>query len=114
MAITFEVSDVTRDRTPMPLHEAKSNGCLQGWRVEAMGTTVPRFLAADHHGLLSAVHTAYASHYPLVLTPDAVWLAIAQGFAQHVNQNAERLRDKFVRHPGKAKITIRRDDFVEG
>jgi hypothetical protein len=31
-----------------------------------------------------------------------------------VNANAERLRGKFVRHEGRADITIRRDDFVKG
>jgi hypothetical protein len=60
------------------------------------------------------VGTAFAQHYPLVLTPDAIWLAIAQGFAQHVNENAERLRGKFVRHQGKVTIAVRRDDFRKG
>jgi hypothetical protein len=63
---------------------------------------------------LRTIYTAYALHYPLVLTPDAVWLCIAQGFAMHVSANAERLRDKFVKHQGLATIKVRRDDFIKG
>jgi len=79
-----------------------------------MGANVAAFLPADTHGLIRAAHTAYALHYPLVLSPDAIWLAIAQGFASHVNAHADRLRGKFVRHPGRPTITIQRDDFVKG
>jgi uncharacterized protein DUF4419 len=79
-----------------------------------MGANAPCFLPAVGHGLTRAAHTAYALHYPLVLSPDAIWLAIAQGFAAHVNANAERLRGRFVRHAGRATIRIQRDDFVKG
>jgi hypothetical protein len=66
------------------------------------------------HPFVEAVHLAYGGHFPLVLSPDDVWLCIAQGFGIHVNQNAEALRERFVRHQGKAVIRVRRDDFVKG
>ncbi|MGB3653483.1 MAG: DUF4419 domain-containing protein, partial [Rivularia sp. (in: cyanobacteria)] len=31
------------------------------------------------HSLVNAVHQAFAEHRPLLLTPDAIWMAIAQG-----------------------------------
>jgi hypothetical protein len=46
----------------------------------------------------------------LALSPDIIWLAIAQGFAKHVNENAESLRKKFVSHEGKKEIVIMRDE----
>jgi hypothetical protein len=58
------------------------------------------------HALLGAVGKAFAEHRPLVLSPDAVWLTIAQGVAQHVRLNAERLRSRLVRHEGKKRLTI--------
>ncbi|WP_168219421.1 DUF4419 domain-containing protein [Limnoglobus roseus] len=64
--------------------------------------------------MVAAVHLAFQDHRPLVLSPDIVWLLIAQGFAHHVNANAEALRSKFVQHSDKLTITIRRDDFVKG
>lgn len=57
--------------------------------------------AADSLILLSRVARAAASasfflHYPLRLSPDAVWLTLARGFALHVNLHAEQLRHRFV------------------
>jgi hypothetical protein len=63
----------------------------------------------DHgptHALLGAVHLAFAQHRPLVLSPDAVWLTIAQGVAQHVRIHGERLRSRLVRHEGKATLEV--------
>jgi len=68
------------------------------------------------NGLIHAVHTAYASHYPLSLKPDHIWMAISKAFAIHLNleENTERLRSKFVAHQGKAKIVVRDDSLVLG
>lgn len=66
------------------------------------------------HPLIEAAHTAFAKHYPLVLSPDDVWLCLAQGFALHVEANAEALRSRFVRHEGQLTLTIIRDNFVMG
>eukprot|EP00037_Helgoeca_nana_P032176 m.412558 g.412558 ORF g.412558 m.412558 type:complete len:431 (-) comp28878_c0_seq1:361-1653(-) len=64
--------------------------------------------------LVKAVHTAFFEHHPLILTPDIIWLTIAQGLANHVDQNAEDLREHFVSHTGKAEIEIVRPEFVKG
>ncbi|GHJ44032.1 hypothetical protein Cs7R123_13740 [Catellatospora sp. TT07R-123] len=56
--------------------------------------------------LLSAVARAFAEHRPLVLSPDAVWLTIARGVAQHVRLHAERLRPMLVGHPGRKRLTV--------
>jgi len=66
------------------------------------------------HPLIEAVHTAFAEHYPLVLSPDDVWLCLAQGFALHVEAHAEALRSRFVRHDGELTLKILRDEFVMG
>jgi hypothetical protein len=113
MAITFEVSNVPRYPVALRIPSAPPR-VLQGLPVEAMGAASPAFLPSAENAFLRAAHVAYALHYPLTLTPDAVWLCIAQGFAAHVNLNAERLRGRFVRHEGQATIKIRRDDFVQG
>ena len=58
------------------------------------------------HSLVNTVHQAFAEHRPLLLTPDAIWMAIAQGFAQHINNNAERLRYQFVSHSSKRELKV--------
>lgn len=67
-----------------------------------------------YHSLIAAAHLAYSYHFPLVLTPDVVWLTIAQGLANHVNNHAEELRSRLVPHQGKKELVVRRDDFVKG
>lgn len=50
------------------------------------------------------IHTAFYEHYPIVLNPDQVWIVIAQGLAMHIKQNAETLRDRFVRRQGQKEV----------
>lgn len=71
-------------------------------------------VGAFSHGLMEAIHFSFSDHYPLVLSPDTVWLTLAQGFAAHVNANAESLRKRFVSHEGKKLILLERDHFVKG
>lgn len=66
------------------------------------------------HPLIAAMDLAFSDHRPLILSPDMIWLLIAQGFANHVNANSSELRPRLVQHSGKATITVRRDDFVKG
>ena len=66
------------------------------------------------HPVLAAIHWAFQSHRPLVLSPDMLWLLVAQGLANHVNANAEELRPMFVEHSGKVLIVVQRDDFIKG
>ena len=66
------------------------------------------------NGLIAALHLCWSNHYPLTLTPDMIWICIAQGFAQHINANHEKLRHKLVEHEGKKTLKVMRSDFVKG
>src|SRR5262249_20575720 len=68
----------------------------------------------NFHPVVAAIHLAFNDHRPLVLSPDMLWLLVAQGFANHVNANAGELRPKFVEHAGRVTIAVRRDDFLKG
>src|SRR5262249_39725078 len=61
-----------------------------------------------------AAHEAFYRHHSLTISPDMVWLCLAQGFAHHVAANAEQLRGRFVSHQGKEKLVVTREDFVLG
>jgi hypothetical protein len=56
------------------------------------------------HPLIDAVHIAFSQHRPLTLSPDAIWLVIAQGFSHHVAQNPEALRQRLVRQQGRQQL----------
>lgn len=129
---TFAVSDVTPSTQPLEavtldralarrfaVRTMRDDG-ERGWReaaIEACGANQAHLVDAPAeacHPVLEAVHTAFAQHYPLVLSPDDVWLCLAQGFALHVEANAEALRSRFVRHEGKLELELERHDFVKG
>merc|ERR1711936_504072 len=63
---------------------------------------------------VEAALTAFKWHFPLKISPDTIWITIMQGFAQHIDKNAEKFRGKFVSFDGKKEICIRRDGFVRG
>lgn len=49
---------------------------------------------------------AYNNHEDIVLSPDDVWLVISLQFSKYINANSEKLRDQFVSHDGKKKLTV--------
>jgi hypothetical protein len=113
---TFAVANVSPATEPLaevPYHQAvvqflggdiESCSCYHGRLVKGVRS----------HPLIGAVHHAFATHRPLCLSPDIIWLTLTQGLAQHINANAEQLRHHFVEHQGKVQIVVRRDDFVKG
>lgn len=99
---TFPVDDVTPvlDRLELEPLSAQFPDAL------LVGGDVPILKPNGVHPLLAAVAKAFAEHRPLVLTPDAVWLTIARGIAQHVKLHAEELRPLLVEHSGKQALTV--------
>ncbi len=68
---------------------------------------------SNDNSLIQTIHLAFSQHYPLVLSPDCIWLTIAQGFANHVNCHAEHLRQRFVAHEDKQKLEIEVDGLSD-
>jgi hypothetical protein len=69
-------------------------------------------LGSRCHPFVDAVHIAFSDHRPLALSPDAIWLLIAQGFSHHVAENAESLRPRLVRHKGKRELKVEASDLT--
>jgi hypothetical protein len=63
------------------------------------------------HPLIEAVQIAFSQHRPLILSPDCLWLVIAQGFGHHITANAEVFRHRLVRHQGKRSLTEKLVDW---
>ena len=113
---TFAVTDVVPATEALPIvpyHQAVAD--FLGGQIESCSQYHGQLVAFfGGHPLIGALHAAFASHRPIRLSPDIVWLTLTQGLAHHINANAEQLRHHFVQHEGKLKITVRRDDFVKG
>lgn len=110
---TFAVCDIPVAEDLLPDTEAAYVlfRRLQGY-TNASSVRNKRFVKVEHdHAFARMVHYAYSYHYPLILSPDHIWLLICQGFAQHVHANAESLRHRFVDHEGKELLEIERREF---
>lgn len=106
--VTFAVDDVTPAAEPLPTQPLSD---LFPDALTIGGDPATRLVAPNGvHPLLSAVGQAFAEHRPLILSPDAVWLTIAQGVAQHVRLHAEELRSRLVEHPGRKRIIAMVDE----
>jgi hypothetical protein len=107
-SITFAVDDVEPAREL--LKEIPTQAALAstlGTEVEACSGWDEPIVATGYHPLIAAAFLAFSEHRPLVLSPDIIWLTIAQGLAQHINNHAEELRHHFVSFPkGKATLTV--------
>lgn len=120
MSTEFAVDNVQPPRLPYG-HTLTAASAIRkrtapsGLVVEAAGATHDT-LSNHHptHPLVQAAFLAWNDHYPLVITPDAIWLTIAQGLARHIELNAEALRPRFVDFAGKKLLEVRRDTFVKG
>lgn len=114
--ITFNVSPVEPITKPMSTLDrgAAIGSILHAEVLETSEGTAPLVRCDDIHSLAAAAHDAFYTHRPLVLSPDAVWFCIAQGFATHVKLHAEELRERFVSFQGKTKLVVERFDFDLG
>jgi hypothetical protein len=83
--------------------------------IEATWLPTNLLIACDEdHALITALKVSFFDHLPLRLSPDAIWITLARGFALHVNENSEELRHRFVSHAGKVELIVRRPDFFPG
>ena len=49
---------------------------------------------------------AYTQHGDIYLEPDDIWIMISLFVSKYVDQNAEQLRHKFVKHEGKKDLIV--------
>ncbi|MFK7774594.1 MAG: DUF4419 domain-containing protein [Saprospiraceae bacterium] len=124
---TFKVCKVERAKTP--LEEVSSQQAilnLANKKEETLysdptATPNPKLLCSSvgddnmvpshTNAFAEAAYLAYAQHRPLVISPDMIWLMITQGFALHVKENAEELRDIFVDHEGQINLDVARGSY---
>lgn len=114
--ISFQVEDLEICENPLPLQTAKTQlekrvhtplvafSHSDTFEVVQPSSNDSLIDAVYLHPLFNAVHMSFSEHRPLLLSPDAIWMTIAQGFAMHVNNNAKQLRQSLVAHSGKLSL----------
>ncbi len=106
--ITFKVEELTKPKSR--IEEQVYDGILnsKGTNTELIAKSpfAGKLVNLGSNPFFSGLYRAYADHRPFVLSPDMIWLLITQGFARHVNQNAEELRKDFVDFDGKLDLVV--------
>ena len=115
--IKIPISDVKL--AEQPLAEIPFIKALQKLSLGKVESYLPsekdkKIISTCMHPFVAALHYSFAQHRPLSISPDMVWLMILQGFANHVNVNADSLRKKFVDFDSTKMLHIVRDDFRKG
>ena len=64
------------------------------------------------HPILEGYYQSYAKHIPVTVSPDILWMLIVQGFSRHIDQNAEKLRNKFVDFDGQKTLIVDGDEWT--
>ena len=54
--------------------------------------------------LIKGLIIAYKNHYPITITPDMIWLLIAQGFSLFMEKYENLVRERFVNFSGKKDL----------
>lgn len=116
--ITIKSSNKKIDSFNYNRYKIDPKRCIKskfGGFVECFSSNINEdVIVGDINNFVIAASTAFSRHKNFAISPDDIWMLILQGFAIHVNQNAEELRSKFVDFKGKKTIIIREDDFVLG
>ena len=108
-SVTFKVEDVevaanclsTVSGSALGRKWAEGGGYLS---ASFVGETL---VDGGNNAFFSMVCLAYAQHRPIVISPDALWIVICNGFSQFVNRDPEKYRDLLVSHQGKETLVIK-------
>jgi hypothetical protein len=119
------VSQVDRNTNKHPETQGLSPEDLARWTIDDQNLALENFqinypLAEDMNGksyriknaFVATVFKAYSSHYPLELSVEDIWVAIAQGIGIHLNENAEKYRQLMVSHQGKKTLEVSVDNLL--
>jgi hypothetical protein len=118
MSITFKVDQKalrTLTREPLAKEDIGAHfNRILGKPFEAAGANFSQVIAyRSKNALIGTLATSFNRHYPLVLSPDDIWLTLVQGLALHVNANSERLRPRFVQHAEKVTV-LHHNTYTKG
>ena len=89
------------------------------------------FYNFEKKSLIQGLILAYKYHYPIVISPDMIWILILQGYSRFMEKFSEKVRQKYVNFNGKKTLKVKKigifpenasketwqeiiDNFIEG
>lgn len=123
--ITFSVEKVTPPDEPLDVISGRE--VAEFWIEEEGKSADPesviatsfdreRLVEMGNNPLFSMITEAYATHRPITLTPDVVWMAISQALSHQIYTNSDLYRDQLVDHQGVKQLilNVTEDPFRPG
>lgn len=114
--ITFAVDDVKVAETPLPANDFRiiaQNKLERPIFALPNGVDSTQIIPANMNAFAYTIHTAFDEHRPLILTPDDIWLAICQGFGNHLVANADKLEGKLLAKKRPEEIYVFIEDLAQ-
>lgn len=126
--VTIKIERLSKPEKLLPLREpmdiaqslARSNahvpyGEFYKNEVLSMNIDADRLVNYGHwfHPFFYGMYDAYAEHRPFVLSPDMIWMLIAQGFSHHINSDPEKYRDRMVDFSDKLSLVVESDQPLD-
>ena len=126
--VTIKIERLSKPEKLLPLREpmdiaqslARSNahvryGEFYENEVLSMNIDADSLVNYGHwfHPFFYGMYDAYAEHRPFVLSPDVIWMLIAQGFSHHINSDPEKYRDRMVDFSDKLSLVVESDQPLD-
>ena len=73
-----------------------------------LDTDETQFFNYDKKSLIQGLIEAYKNHFPIVVSPDWIWLLIMQGYTRFMEKYSEKVRDKVVNFSDKKDLKVLR------
>lgn len=66
------------------------------------------FFNAEKTSLIQGLILAYKNHYPIIISPDMIWILILQGYSRFMDKYSEFFRNKYVNYDGKKVLDVKK------
>ena len=73
-----------------------------------LDTNETEFYNFEKKSLIQGLSLAYQLHFPIIISPDMIWLLILQGYSRYMEKYAEIDREKYVNFEGQKTLYINR------
>src|SRR6476646_5519952 len=84
--VSFPIANVepSKERLPQVTIRAALEQIAQTQLISCLRAEQHVLAGEQFHPLIAAAAIAYKQHFPLVLSPDMLWVTVLQGVAQHI------------------------------
>lgn len=115
-SLVIEVEDIPLAEAPLPETDLSSllekQDRLQ--QVEFAPALPEKLVDEYQYNFLGGMYQAYADHRPFTISPEMIWLVIAQGFSFHIDNHKEVITDRFPILKEKQQLKIWHPKVVVG